>query len=86
MKFSAENQPDNAGRKAGSLNKQTQEIKEVISYILELSTKERIEKAVLKLWDKRPDTMLGFISRIAPKQLDFDINDPIIIKFINKKE
>jgi hypothetical protein len=59
-----------AGRPKGSQNKITRQVKDVINKLLECLTDEDILSLYAELRDKKPEVLLNFIGKIAPKDLN----------------
>ena len=58
------------GRKKGTKNKITREIKDVINKLLECSTDDDIKGIYDELRKDKPEVILNFWGKIAPKVLD----------------
>jgi hypothetical protein len=69
-KFEQGESGNKAGRPKGSQNKMTRQVKDVINKLLECFTDADIKKLYNKLKDKKPDTLINFLARIAPKDLN----------------
>jgi len=63
--------PETAGRKKGSTNKATADIKAMISNALTLAGGESY---LLRQADENPVAFMGLIGKILPKQVDVDAN------------
>lgn len=63
--------PETAGRKKGSTNKATADIKAMISNALAMAGGENY---LLRQADENPVAFMGLIGKILPKQVDVDAN------------
>jgi hypothetical protein len=61
-----------AGRPKGSLNKQTRLIKDVINKLLECSTDDDIQDIYDYLKAEKPEALLAFYAKIAPKKMNVE--------------
>jgi hypothetical protein len=59
-----------AGRPKGAENKFTREVKDVIQRLLNCMTDEDLEEIYLHLKTEKPETLINFIGKIAPKDLN----------------
>ena len=59
-----------AGRPKGSENKFTREVKDVIQRLLNCMTDKDLQEIYLHLKTEKPETLINFIGKIAPKDLN----------------
>jgi hypothetical protein len=59
-----------AGRPKGAENKFTREVKDVIQRLLNCMTDGDLEEIYLHLKTEKPETLINFIGKIAPKDLN----------------
>ena len=57
------------GKPKGTLNKQTREIKEVINHLVSAMSKGELNDMLKTLFRDKPEAVLGFLAKIAPKDL-----------------
>ena len=74
MKFTSENQPENKGRKPGTPNKQTTEIKDVILSLITAINKGGIQELVDDLRKNKPEILVKALVSLAPKDLNINAN------------
>jgi len=76
--------PETAGRKKGSTNKATADIKAMISNALTLAGGESY---LLRQADENPVAFMGLIGKILPKQVDVDasLNGNLVISHITRE-
>jgi hypothetical protein len=61
--------PAGSGIKKGQRRQAWRDITEVISTIRDASTPEMVEDGVRRLWAKKPEAMVAFFGRFAPRDL-----------------
>jgi hypothetical protein len=59
-----------AGRPKGAENKFTREVKDVIQRLLNCMTDEDLKEIYTHLKTEKPETLISFIGKIAPKDLN----------------
>jgi len=59
----------NTGRPKGAINKQTRDIKAVIAHLIERLQDGKLDEMLDTLFIDKPDVVLNFIAKIAPKDL-----------------
>lgn len=79
--FTSENQPANKGRKPGVPNKQTREIKEVINYLVSALKDGDLDDMLEKLKEEKPEAVLSFLAKIAPKETTVKIDNQKLDEF-----
>jgi hypothetical protein len=71
------------GRAKGTPNKLTREVKDVIQRLLNCMTDEDLKEIYDDLKLNKPETLVGFIGKIAPKDLNVKtdvVKNPILEK------
>lgn len=75
--MSRESMPAGPGRPKGGHNKITGDIKSIIKRILEYIESDHITipSLIEELWEKDPRTILNFIAKVSPRNLDITIDN-----------
>ncbi len=60
------------GKKPGTLNKQTRDIKHVIKVILDRLDDYKLHGLVDKLYDDKPEAIAALLGKLAPKDLNYN--------------
>ena len=70
-----------SGKKPGTLNKDTREIKDVINHLVKALNDGKLNSMLEQLLIDKPEAVLSFLGKIAPKDLtitgDIKVNNPI---------
>jgi len=74
-KFTSENQPENRGRKPGVPNKKTREIQEIVDTLLSALTDGKLDAMLEQLLIDKPEAVMAFIAKIAPKKTTVQIDN-----------
>lgn len=69
------------GRPKGVPNKQTREIKEVINYLVNALKDGDLDGMLEKLKEDKPEAVLSFLAKIAPKETTVKIDDNKMAQF-----
>ena len=73
MPFTKDNPMPGPGRPKGSENKKTRDIKEVIEYLVDALQDGELDTMLTQLLADKPEAVLAFIGKIAPKKLEADV-------------
>jgi hypothetical protein len=73
--------PENSGRKKGSINKATAEIKAMIETAL---TEAGGKDYFVRQAEENPVAFMGLIAKILPKQIDATVTGDVVIKEIKR--
>ena len=77
MAFTKDNQPEGRGRPKGAENQKTRDIKEVVNYLVEAMNDGFLDEMLIKLSEEKPEALLAFIGKIAPKDLNIHAGEKV---------
>jgi len=76
MPFTKDKPTAGPGRPKGLQNKTNQDIKQLISKTVKwIANKERFEQIMADVAEKKPDVLINFLAKVAPKDLNIDIGE-----------
>ena len=74
----------NDGKPKGTKNKLTREIQDALNYILTHIKTDDWDDIINHIKSNKPETFINLLAKIAPKNIQFDDDEPLTIRIIRE--